>query len=234
MERSKNIGIAILLFFIFVAGFQASGQDSGCFFREGYAVGNIENWEPEIRKIEARHTGNYEKLMEGLLARYGFMGYLIGSKQTSRARKFLDETESLLNSYRKQHPNDARLMAVSAAMVGFRIGLSPLRAPFLGPRNVEAWETALKANPNEPLAHLEKGNSLFYRPAAFGGNKTEAELAFRRALQLLDRDTCNWVYSFVQVRLYEACKANGKKSDAENLRKELQQQPGHFRWIDDL
>lgn len=197
-------------------------------------MGNIENWEPEIRKIETQHIGDYEKLMEALLARYGFMGYLLGSKQNSRARKFLDETENLLNAYQKQRPNDARLMAVSAALVGFRIGLSPLRAPFLGPRNVEAWEAALKANPNEALGHLEKGNSLFYRPAAFGGNKVEAESSFRRALQLLDRDACNWVYSFAQVRLYEACKANGKKVEAENLRRQLQQQPGHFKWIDDL
>lgn len=234
MERKKNIGVTLLLLWLTMAQFPASGNTSGCFFLEGYAKGNIENWEQEIRKLESLSNSTYEIRMEALLARYGFMGYLLGSRQNTRARKFLDETEKLVTNYQKERPNDARLMAVSAALVGFRIGLSPLRAPILGPKNVEAWEAAIKSNPNEPLGYIEKGNSLFYRPALFGGNKDEAEAAFRMALQLIRPDSCNWIYRFAQVRLYEACKANGKKEEAENLRRSLQKQPGDFRWIDAL
>jgi hypothetical protein len=36
------------------------------------------------------------------------------------------------------------------------------------------------------------------------------------------------------VRLYEACKANGKTSEAETIRKQLQSKPGYFKWIEAL
>jgi hypothetical protein len=168
-----------------------------------------------------------------LTARYGYMGYLLGKKENSKVRSLLDETEKLVEEWLKKRPGNSRLLGIKAGLVGFRIGISPMRAPFLGQRNVDAFEEAIKNNPSEPMGWLEKGNSLFYRPSMFGGDKKEAENAFRKALQLTKADECDWLYSFMQVRLYEACKANGKTGEAEAIRKQLQQK-GKFLWIDSL
>lgn len=235
MERKKNTILRTLLMFLMVTGALAvAAQNASCFFYETYAGGNLEGWEEQIRQLEKQNPQTQEKLTEALIARYGYIGYLMGIRDNARARKVLDETDRLLGVYLQKKPGSAKLLSVKAGLTGLRIGLSPVRAPFLGPRNVEAWESAIKNDPQEPMGWLEKGNSLFYRPAMFGGDKKEAEAAFRRALQLAKPSECNWLYSFLQVRLYEACKANGNTREAELLRKNLQQKPGHFTWIDSL
>jgi hypothetical protein len=235
MERKKNSILICLWLFIFpVYLVDAQVHDIYCYFKETYARGNTSGWDVEIEKLETHHGNSFENSLEALTARYGYIGYLIGNNHNARARKFLEETEKNLENWLNKNPQSARLHAIKAGLVGFRIGLSPLRAPFLGQQNVDAWEASIRLDPREPMGWIEKGNSLFYRPAMFGGDKKEAEAAFRKALQLADPDECNWLFSFIQVRLYECLKANGKTNEAENLRKTLQQKPGHFRWIDDL
>jgi tetratricopeptide (TPR) repeat protein len=235
MERSyrKNLILAITMVMAFLVT-DLEAQSSACFFMETYAKGDLTGWEQEIRKIETQKPDDFSTNSESLLARYGYIGYLIGSNQNAKAKKFLDETEKMLEEWLKKKPGNARLLSIKAGLVGFRIGLSPMRAPFLGPRNVEAWEEALKNDPSEPMGWLEKGNSLLYRPAMFGGDSREAETAFRKALQLAKPAGCDWSYMYIQVRLFEACKKNGKQSEAESIRKKLQQKPGHFKWIDAL
>lgn len=235
MERTNNKILKLLLITLLLfRGLFIMGQESACFFEETFAIGDLSGWEGEIRKLEKQHPQDFGLMTEALLARYGLMGYLIGSKQNSKAKSLLDETEKLLETWLKRKPGNARLLSIKAGLVGFRIGLSPMRAPFLGQRNVDAWEAALKNDPAEAMGWLEKGNSLFYRPAMFGGDKMEAEASFRKALQLSEARECDWLYSFIQLRLYEACKANGKTSEAETIRKQLQKKPGYFKWIEVL
>jgi hypothetical protein len=235
MERKKDRYMKYLFLLVFI-GFSnlLTGQVNYCYFKETYAAGNMDGWEKEIRKIEGQHSRNFEVMANTLTARYGYMGYLLGKKENSKVRSLLDETEKLLEDWLKKRPGNSRLLGIKAGLVGFRIGLSPMRAPFLGQRNLDAYEEAIKNNPSEPMGWLEKGNSMFHRPSMFGGDKMEAENAFRKALQLAKADDCDWLYSFLQVRLYEACKANGKTAEAEAIKKQLQQKPGHFRWIDSL
>jgi hypothetical protein len=235
MERTNNkILKFLILTLLMFHGSYIMGQESACFFKETYAIGDLSGWENEIRKMEKQHPQDFGIITEALLARYGLMGYLIGSRQNSKAKSLLDETEKLLEAWLKRKPDNARLLSIKAGLVGFRIGLSPMRAPFLGQRNVDAWEEALKNDPTEAMGWLEKGNSLFYRPSMFGGDKKEAEASFRKALLLTEPGECDWLYSFMQVRLYEACKANGKTSEAETIRKQLQSKPGYFKWIEAL
>ncbi len=236
MERKKNKALTIFLFLLIgiITGLPAASQQVGCFFRETYAKGNLDGWEAQIYSLEKQYPGDFDKMTEALTARYGYMGYLLGQKENSKVRKLLDETEKLLDEWLKKRPGNARLLAIRAGLIGFRIGLTPLRAPMLGQRNLDAWESAIRNDPGEPMGWLEKGNSLFYRPSMFGGDKKEAEAAFRKALQLVEPSECDWIYSFIQVRLYEACKANGKTGEAESIRKKLQDKPGHFKWLDTL
>jgi tetratricopeptide (TPR) repeat protein len=235
MERKKNqlLKHIFIMFLVLLPGY-LTAQLPGCFFHETYAKGNLEGWEAQFVLMEKQNPGDVRQRTEALTARYGFIGYLMGGKQNTRAKKILDESEKILEDLLVRQPNNAKLLAIKAGFTGFRIGLTPLRAPFLGQRNVDAWEAALKLDPNEAMGWLEKGNSLFYRPAMFGGDKAEAEAAFRKAAQLLRYDGCNWISGFIQVRLYEACNANGKKSEADAILKKLQEKPGNFLWVNAL
>ncbi len=222
-----------LILLILLIGFRfLSASNHACFFYETYARGDISGWEQEFRRLEKENPQNFSVLTDALLARYGYLGYLLGTDQNSKARLLLDETEKLLEKLLKQNPGNSRLLGIKAGLVGFRIGLSPMKAPFLGQRNADAYEEAIKNNPSEPMGWIEKGNSLFYRPSMFGGDKKEAEALFLKALQFSKNTECNWLHSFIQVRLYESYKANSKTTEAEAIRKQLQSKPGFFTWIE--
>ena len=235
MERKNYKGLMPILLFTFFICFQnISANNYACFFYETYAKGDISGWENEFRKLEKENPQNFSVLSDALIARYGFVGYLIGIKENGKARILLDETEKILEKLLRQNPGNARLLGVKAGLTGLRIGLSPMRAPFLGQRNADAYEEAIKNNPKEPMGWIEKGNSLFHRPAMFGGDKKEAEASFLKALEISEPKGCSWLHSFIQVRLYEAYKANGKASEAERIRQALQSKPGYFKWIEAL
>jgi hypothetical protein len=131
------------------------------------------------------------------------MGYLLGKKENSKVRSLLDETEKLLEEWLKKRPGNSRLLGIKAGLVGFRIGLSPMRAPFLGQRNLDAYEEAIKNNPSEPMGWLEKGNSMFHRPSMFGGDKMKLKMHLGKRSNWLKRTIvtgCTVFYRYVSMK----------------------------------
>ncbi len=86
----------------------------------------------------------------------------------------------------------------SLSFIAFKIGMSPLKAPFLGAKSMENIDLAIKYDPESPQGWIERGNALFYMPKAFGGSKEEALQAFNKAKQFMEKEPeslhHNWIY----------------------------------------
>jgi len=152
---------------------------------QAYIHNRMGDWKTVIDEMESRKTSDTSFIAELLNYQYGYIGYCLGVEKDKEARNYLKLAEDNLQTLEDKGVNPSIIHAYKSAFYGFKIGLSPIKAPILGPKSVNQAEQAIEANPAEPFAYIQQGNAQFYMPPVFGGSKTEAIEKFQKAVKLM-------------------------------------------------
>lgn len=240
MERSSNSYLSLLLLgLLFFLALPVSGQKLEayqCRFFNAYLEGDMSNWMHWIEEIEHKHPEKLEWGILALQARYGLIGYYFGTGQKERIKEVLQEGENRLERYLDQEPDNARLLSLQAAFDAFKIGLARYKAPFLGPKVVGSIQQAMEVDPDEPMVWLEEGNALYNRPSLFGGDKKQAIVAYRKALELFEenQESCNYLKVLVEIFILKGYSETNQDALYQRTRQKLHQQYGGLPWLDDF
>jgi len=238
MEGSKNKVICLIVLLIFPA-FWATAQkkdltDYQCAFFESYRAGNMAPWPGLIDEMAKVKSADIAWQTEIIKAMYGLVGYQIGLNDKEMARTYVDKADAYLSKLLEAYPNNAQLHSLAGAFYGYKIALAFYKAPFLGPKSMYHIDKSIELDPAEPMGYIEKGNSLQYRPAIFGGDKQEALKFYRKALTLIEARhdlKCNWqqmlLRAFILKNLYETNQA----AEAETFLVKMQKDYGSLVWI---
>lgn len=238
MERKKNrlCGLTLLLLLPFFST-MAQTKDLSyyqCAFYDSYRAGTMAPWPSLIAEMEKAKNQSLEWQTETVKAMYGLVGYQIGQGQKDAARKYVDEADALLDKLLEKYPRDARLHALAGAFYGYKIALAFYKAPFLGPKSLSHIDKAISLDPKEPSGYIEKGNSLVYRPAAFGGDKEEGLALYRKALALMDarsEEKCNWQKMLLRTFMVKALYETKRDAEAQAFVKQMEKEYGSINWI---
>ena len=238
MEGKKN-KILVLVVFVLFTFMAASAQKKDlsyyrCAFFESYRAGNMASWPGLIAEMENAKSVDLAWQTEMVKAMYGMVGYEIGAKNKDLARVYVDKADINLDKLLDKYPKNARIHSISGALYGYKISLAPYKAPLLGPKSMYHIDQAIELDPAEPMGYIEKGNSLMYRPAVFGGDKKEALTFYRKALKLMDAQNsqpCDWqkmlLRAFILKALYETNQTAEANAFLENMKKDY----GSMDWI---
>lgn len=224
---------------VFLPGFSANAQKKDlayyqCAFYDSYKSGTMAPWPALIAEMEKSGSQDVGWQTEIVKAIYGLVGYQIGLGEKDVARKYVDKADHLLEKLLEKNPKNARLHALSGAFYGFKISLAVYKAPFLGPKSLSHIEKAISFDPNDPAGYIEKGNSLMYRPAAFGGDKEEGLVLFRKALVLMDARTggkCDWQKLLLRTFIVKALYETKRDAEAQAFIKQMEKEYGSMEWI---
>ncbi|MFP4065851.1 MAG: hypothetical protein ACLFS0_10165 [Bacteroidales bacterium] len=201
-----------------------------------YVHDRMSLWENTLQtmEFEYRQQPCHGLLYDILLARYGLIGYYLGTEKEEQAKAMLDQAEDYLDILSDNRSFIAEAKLFEAAFYGFRIGLQPWRGIQLGPRSSRLIDEALDINPSYPRGHIEKGNLLYYAPGVFGGSKSKAIKHYQQAIELMEANMKNnhrWLYLSTLVSLAEAHKETGDiKKGIAILEKALSFEPD-FHWV---
>ena len=205
-----------------------------CAFFESYRSGNMAPWPALIDEMEKEKSTDVVWQTEILKAMYGLVGYEFGLHNKETARTYVDKADVLLDNLLEKYPGNAQLHSLAGAFYGYKIALAFYKAPFLGPKSMEHIDKSIKLDPSEPMGYIEKGNSLQYRPAVFGGDKLEALKFYRKALALIEAkpiSKCDWqqmlLRAFILKNLYET----NQTAEAEAFLAVMQKDYGSMVWI---
>jgi len=238
MERTKNkISGLILLLIIPVLWANAQKKDLSyyqCAFYDSYKSGSMAPWPALIDEMGKVNSTDLEWQTEIVKAIYGLVGYQIGQGQKEEARKYIDKADNYLDKLLDKYPRNAKLHSLSGAFYGFKISLAVYKAPFLGPKSLSHIDKAIELDPNEPMGYIEKGNSLMYRPAAFGGDKVEGLKLYRNALLLMDSKVngkCDWQKMLLRTFIVKGLYETNQKVEAKAFVKEMEKEYGSLDWI---
>jgi hypothetical protein len=238
MEGTKNkvLGLIILLVFPILMA-MAQKKDLAyyqCAFFESYRNGNMTPWPELITEMENAKSVDLAWQTEMVKAMYGLVGYQIGAGKKDLARVYVIKAADYVDKLLDDHPENARLHSLSGALYGYKIALAIYKAPFLGPKSMYHIGKSIDLDPTEPAGYIEKGNSLMYRPAAFGGDKKEALIFYRKALKLMDvrsPQKCDWQKMLLRAFILKALYETNQTSEARAFSADMQKDYGSMDWI---
>lgn len=202
-----------------------------CRFEKYFLAGDMANW---AILVDSLQTANLTKPDDDvlLLAEYGLIGYLLSQNQKAKAEFTVEKFESHIQKSLKRYPNNANYHAYAAALYGFKIGLSPWKAPFLNSGHQQKLEKALSLQTVEAMPFIEQANSLYFRPFLVGGDKEKAKGYYEKAFAILDRETnCNWVYFNIGSWLGQVYSHLGYTDKALKLYRKLLKKAPDFQYV---
>ncbi len=230
MERKRYILLIICLW----PCFYVIGQSDMNIYK-AYITGNMALWKSTLDSLENRPGKSSAEMLELINYQYGYAGWCIDQKQIGEAENCIIKTEKLIRYLEQKEYDLSMLFAYKAALIGFKIGISPYKAPFIGMKSQEYAEISMGLNEANPMACIQLGNISYYKPKMFGGSKTEAMEYYQKALLLMEADPThlvnNWNYLNLLATIIQAQIELGQYSIAAYYcEKALVKEPS-FDWV---
>lgn len=202
---------------------------------QAYITGNMVKWKFTIDSMETMQVKTDKDKLDLINYQYGYIAWCIDRKQTKDAEKYLAKAESLLNQLELKKYELSMVYAYRAAFIGFKIGISPYKAPFIGPESLNFARKSVITDPENAFGYVQLGNIAYYTPRMFGGNRNEAMQYYLKAVQIMEplnpKGTENWNYlnllatvinAYFDLEQYEQAKHYCSKT--------LSLEP-RFRWV---
>jgi tetratricopeptide (TPR) repeat protein len=206
---------------------------------DAYVQGRMDLWKEAMDQMERQveRAYNYSLMYDLTEIQYGYIAYCLSMKRKKEAEDVLSRAEKQIELLLEQKGDNPRVYSLMGAFYGFRVQMQPLRAPYYGKKSEEANKKALELGPEEPQAWMEKGNIAYYKPAIFGGSKTDAVPIYEKAVKLYEaspeRTRQNWIYLNLLAGLGIAYEETGQSGKAGVLYKKLLQMEPGFKWVRD-
>jgi tetratricopeptide (TPR) repeat protein len=233
---------ALLLFSIALLSSElpaSASECSNCNIYKSYISGDMEMWEKGISELQEAYRRTTEPCLLFTLteARYGYIGFLLGTDKKNEVKLLIDTFEKDIEQLAALQEYKAETEAFRIALLGFRMGLNPAKSVTLGPKALKQLEKAVAIGSTNASVWIEKGNSEAHMPAFAGGSKVKAAESFREALRLFEAEpslsACNWRYLNTMVLLGQTLEQTEDYTGArEAYLRALRREPG-FQWVRD-
>lgn len=186
MERTKRITIAILL--IAFSFFKLSAQYKQDVYN-AFINSNMDAWKILIDELERKQDKSDAFLLELINYQYGYIGFCMENDDKKQAKEYLKLAENNLEKLEKSSLYPSYVQAYKSAFYGFSVGLNKLKAPFVGPKSIDAAKQSMEQNPSNPLGYIQYANAQYYMPPLFGGSKEEAIEYYKKAQTIMESDS---------------------------------------------
>jgi tetratricopeptide (TPR) repeat protein len=212
---------------------------SNCTVYKAYISGDMSIWKSGMTAILAAYDRSHDACLLFTLAeaRYGYIGFMLGTEKKREVRPLIDTFESDIEKLSKYREYAAETEAFRIALLGFRMGLNPALSVTLGPKALKQIGSAMETDSLNAAVWIEKANSEVYMPAFAGGSKAKAAASFRKALSLFETgeglSDCNWRYLNTMVLLGQLLEKMEDFAGARDIYKKALSREPEFRWVRD-
>lgn len=239
MERPQYITRLVLVIMTLLLSMQLGFSQSA--YRDSiykaYSRGKMDKWYEIMDTCEKNVTEhNVAEQFELISYYYGYTAWLIGAEKYDTAEVYIDKSEEIIDKLLVDSPKNATLLAYKGAYIAFTIGISNLKAIYLGPRSMRYINKSIELDSANIQGNIEKGNSMYYRPSAFGGDKTEAIKYYVRAVKSFEKQELvvnNWMYINTLTALGQAYEATDQIQLAKLCYEKIIRIFPNFMWVED-
>ncbi len=188
---------------------------------KAFISGDMKEWKTVMDNFANKNPSTNAQKIELINFYYGYVAYQIAIGKKDEATIYLNKGEAIIDNLLKINTSNPDLYAYKGAFIGFKIGISPLKAPFIGRSSIQNVNKAIQLDPNNIQANIERANILYYSPSAFGGNKTEAKKYYLKAISLFESNGGNikenWLYLSLMTSLAKIYTEERNYKDAKEM-----------------
>lgn len=207
---------------------------------DAYINGDMKTWRRVMLEFAETRPQTTEQKLELVSYYYGYTAWYIGNEKGKQALNYIAAAEQILDDIFSHQGVDAKIIATAhayqGAFIGYKIGLSPLKAPFFGPKSIKHTKCAFELDPDNIQAYIDFGNSLFYRPAILGGDKSSAIIHYKRAVLLFEAQKefdGDWRYLNLLSTLGQALEEVEQYDEALDIYEKILRIEPDFIWVRD-
>jgi tetratricopeptide (TPR) repeat protein len=232
-----------LIFIFTVFSLSVYAENMSKIIYDSYVDKEMTIWKSVIDSLQVeKELGklSVDQKWELLNYQYGYVAWAISKKKTMKheAENYLDVAKENLSELVEINGKTSLSNAYNAAFVAYEIGITPIKAPFIGLKCMKYGETALKQDSLNHFALIQYGNIMNYMPAAFGGSKDKALLYYKKAKEVMRGDESlykeNWLYMNLILTIADIYK---NKKDYESTKQyyleALELEPG-YKFVEEL
>ncbi len=165
---------------------------------EAYIKDDMSYWASAITKLEGKRRKTDADRLNLIDYEYIYIQYCIKKDKDSEVKLHLNKIEGLIGQLEQKKYKLPLLYAYKSATIGFRISLTPYKAPSLGSKSSGFAEKSVEMDNNNYFGYIQLGNIAFYKPSIFGGSKKEALKQYLKAYNLIKNNktetTESWNY----------------------------------------
>ena len=236
MKTLASISFSIILTILLTlpTAAQVSPAVQQLFYR-GYLAADSAPWEQAIQQLEQDASlSDLDRLSAITEAQVGLLVSALAHQDQAAYDKVAGSLESNLEILLENDENDATALARLARLHGATMAFQRWKAAYLSPLSNQLVDRALKADPENPEAWVQRGGSRYFTPAMFGGDADEAVAAFEKAVRYYEAQPnhqSNWRYLDALAWLGQAYQKAERPAEAtEVFRKALAVEPD-FGWV---
>lgn len=218
---------------LLLTGAQAQGRHAREVY-EAYVAGDMNRWDAVIDIMERERPESKEELLELIGYYYGRTGYRIGSGRKREALSSIAKAEAHIERVLADDPSCAAALAYKGSFIGYRLALSRIKAPVLGPRSIRFIRKAYASDSTDVQALSDMGHMLYYAPRMFGGDKRAGIAYLERAVRRAEecgRNRGDWHYLNMLVMLAGYRRETGDPQAAVRLYEKILIVEPRFRWV---
>jgi len=203
-----------------------------------YVKGEMDDWEGILQRMSSEYeqSGDPVLLYDMSFAYYGYIGYLLSMEEKEKEiKKFLNQAMDYTKELEEELDGRHDVLALRAAMIGYRIVLSKFTSLFMGPKASKYINTAYESAETCFNCNTEMANMKFYTPKFLGGSKEEAIEYYEKAVEILENSPLKtdrtWIYMNTVVMLANAYNDTDQPERACSLYEQLLEYEPGADWI---
>ncbi len=199
-----------------------------------YADGTWNSWEYEISHLERSSDKSIESKLDLINLYFGFTGHLMANSYYDEALSYINKAESLINSILKIQSNNVSAISYKGIFLGYKGGINRFKYFGSAMEGLALIYKAYEKDKNNLIANINMASALYFLPAIFGGNKTEALKLLNRSLKILENQQNtydNWMYYYVLIFIGQCNEKAGNYFEAKNTYEKVLSLQPEFRWV---
>lgn len=192
-------------------------------------------WENTIRSIEqSKYVDTVDEKIDLINYYYGLIAYLIGQKEYQKAEKYIPKGHKLIDEVLKASPNNATAYAFKGSFIGFEGAIHKYKSLILAIESKNYLNKALRIDPSNIQALIDRGSLYFYAPSLLGGDKNEALRYYQKAALLIEKKgqiEKNWTYLNLLTMIATTYKRLNRLNDAKITYEKLLKIDSTISWV---
>jgi tetratricopeptide (TPR) repeat protein len=236
----KTVLLSYILLFSVILVQEKQFPESDAAMYKAYLGQDIANLKEQWKKIVASReskapSGGKDILYAAALARFGLLSATMRDQDEDLFDAYADDTEEMLESLHDENKKWGEPRALLSAVYGLKMGYSPIKGMFLGPKSQALMEQALKDAPDSPLVWKLYANSKFFTPETWGGDLSEAIKGYEKSIRLYETNSAqtkeNWFYLDTLAFLGQAYLKKGQPAQAIAVYEKALKVEPEFTWV---